>query len=72
MTLQATLTTFSPRPEAPCYGCKTCVQNQGVVMIGGREKVRCRGRGVREPRWTGCSGWTDGTDRAEYWPEVVR
>lgn len=70
MTPQATLTTFSPQPEAPCYGCETCVLNQGIVMIGDGEKVRCRGMGLREVRRTGCGGWWDGGDRAGNWPRL--
>lgn len=70
MTPQATLTSFSPEASQQSFGCSTCIMNQGVVILAGVEKVRCRGRGVREPRWNGCSGWTDGSDRADYWPKL--
>ena len=67
---QATLTSFSPEDPQKCFGCATCVCNLGITIVSGVEKVHCRGRGLREPRWTGCSGWWDGSDRADYWPPL--
>jgi len=67
MTGQTTLGVFAA-PQS--FGCSTCVMNIGVVVLAGVEKVRCKGRGIREPRWNGCSGWSDGSDRADYWPPL--
>lgn len=67
---QATLTSFSPEAPRQSFGCGTCISNLGVVIVSGVEKVRCKGRGVRDPRWNGCSSWSDGSDRADYWPPL--
>jgi hypothetical protein len=67
---QATLTSFSPEGQQKCFGCATCVCNLGITIVAGVEKVHCRGQGLKPVNRIGCSGWWDGSDRADHWPKL--
>ena len=67
---QATLTSFSPEGQQTCFGCDTCVCNLGIIAVSGVEKVHCRGQGLKPVNRIGCSGWWDGSNRADHWPKL--
>jgi hypothetical protein len=68
MSSQSKLAAFSegaPEPKKKAYNCWTCLQKLDIVIQEGRQKVKCRGNGLRDFRDV-CSAWTDGNDLVHF------
>ena len=55
----------SPAPKQKVYSCWNCHLKLDIVIQEGRQKVKCKGAGLRDFREC-CSSWTDGKDLAFY------
>ena len=71
MSSQTKLGSFSegaPEPSKLAYNCWTCLQKLDIIIQAGRQKVQCKGNGLRDFRES-CPGWTNGNDLAHF-PEA--
>ena len=60
MSGQTKLAAFSedsPKPPKPAYNCWTCLLKLDIIIQAGRQKVKCKGVGLRDFR-DSCSSWT--------------
>lgn len=49
----------SPAPKQKVYSCWTCLLKLDIIIQAGRQKVKCKGVGLRDFRDV-CASWTDG------------
>ena len=68
MSGQTKLAAFSEDAPKPAYNCWTCLLKLDIIIQAGRQKVKCKGVGLRDFR-DSCSSWTDGNDLAHF-PKV--
>lgn len=58
----------SPQAKLPpVNSCWNCFNKQDIIMIYGKQKVKCFGT-IKDFR-TGCSSWSDGKDPWPKFPE---
>jgi hypothetical protein len=55
----------SPAPKQKVYSCWTCILKLDIIMHEGRQKVHCKGNGLRDFRDI-CPSWTNGHDLANF------
>ena len=58
----------APEPAPKTYNCWTCLMKIDVTIQEGRQKVHCKGNGLRDFREV-CSSWSDGND-LQHFPKV--
>ena len=59
MSGQTKLAAFSEDAPKPAYNCWTCLLKLDIIIQAGRQKVKCKGVGLRDFRDV-CASWTDG------------
>jgi hypothetical protein len=68
MSGQSKLAAFAegaPEPKQKAFNCWNCRLKLDIVIQEGRQKVKCKGAGLRDFRDV-CSSWSDGKDLAHF------
>lgn len=69
---QMRLTDLEKPPKPKVFNCWTCTIRHEILMINGKQKVKCPVKGgVTDFPSAYCTGWTDGSDPWPALPEEL-